>query len=113
MAEPEHAERHEALVEELVHPVLQRAVEVDHHVAADDHVELVEASVRDEVVLGEDDVLDERRSKTRAVVAREVVLGERPLAAGADVVLRVLAHLLEREDAVLARSSTASLMSVA
>ena len=46
----------EALVEEPVHAVLQRAVEVDHHVAAEDHVELVERAVRDEVVLREDDV---------------------------------------------------------
>ena len=98
-AEREHPERHEAVVEELVDPLLQRAVEVDHHVAAEDHVELVERAVRDEVVLCEDDVLDERALELRAVVLREVVLREGPRAAGADVVLGVLAHLVERENA--------------
>ena len=63
-AEREDAEHHEALVEQLVHAVLQRAVEVDQHVAADDHVELVERAVRDEVVLREDDVVDERALRT-------------------------------------------------
>ena len=43
------------VVEQLVHPVLERLAEVDHHVAADDHVELVERAVGDEVVLGEHD----------------------------------------------------------
>ena len=99
MAEREDAEPREALVEELEHALLQRAVEVDHHVAADDHVELVEAAVGDEVVLREDDVLDEAPVEERAVVAREVVLGERARAARREVVLRVLLHLLERKDA--------------
>ena len=99
VAQPEHAERDQAFEEEPVHAVLQRAVEVDHHVPADDHVELVERAVRDEVVLGEDDVLDQRALELRAVVLREVVLRNGPRAAGPDVVLRVLAHLVEREHA--------------
>ena len=83
MAEREHAEAREALVEELEDALLERAVEVDHHVAAHDHVELVEAAVGDEVVLREDGVLDEPTVEDGAVVAREVVLGERARSAGA------------------------------
>src|SRR3989442_11904655 len=86
MAEPKDAERDQALEEKLVHAILQRAVEIDHHVAADDHVELVERAVRDEVVLGEDDVLDQRALELCAVVLREVVLREGPCPAGLDVV---------------------------
>src|SRR5206468_12972298 len=55
VAESEEAEGRQALVEQSMHAVLQRSVEVDHHVAADDHVELVERSIGDEVVLREDE----------------------------------------------------------
>ena len=50
-------------------------------------------------MLREDDALDQRAGEAGAVVAGDVVLGERARAAGADVVLRVLLHLVEREDA--------------
>ena len=50
-------------------------------------------------MLREDDVVEQRPREERALVAGDVVLGERPVAAGADVVLRVLLHLVEREDA--------------
>src|SRR6266568_8076021 len=99
VAQPEHAERDEALEEEPVDALLQCPVEVDHHIAADDDVELVERVIRDEVVLGEDDILDQRALKLRAVVLGNVVLRERPLPARLDVVLRVLAHLVERKHA--------------
>src|SRR6476660_520263 len=89
----ERPERREALVEEALHAVLQRLVEVDHHVPAEDHVELVERTIRDEVVLCEDDVLGERPAEPRAVVCGDVVLGELPLASRLDVVLGVLLHL--------------------
>jgi len=99
VAEAEHAERREALVEELVHAVLECAVEVDHDVAAHDDVELVEGPVGHEVVLREHHVLGQRALELRAVVLGEVVLGERLCPARLDVVLRVLAHLVEREHA--------------
>ena len=54
----------EAVVEQLVHAVLQRAVEVDQHVAAEDDVELVERAVGDEVVLREDDVARSARGRS-------------------------------------------------
>src|SRR5450432_3961060 len=54
--QPEEAEPDEALVEEPVHAVLQRAVEVDEHVPADYQVEIVERSVGGQIVLREDDV---------------------------------------------------------
>ena len=50
-------------------------------------------------MLGEDDAVGERPREAGAVVAGDVVLGERARAAGADVVLRVLLHLVQREDA--------------
>src|SRR5256885_8374364 len=59
VSEREDPEVDEAPVEELVNVILQVLVEVDHHVPTDDHVEVVEGPVRDEVVLSEDDVLDQ------------------------------------------------------
>src|SRR4029079_2177742 len=76
VAERQDAEGVEALEEELVDAILQRLVEVDHHVAAEAHVGLVEPPVRREVVLREDDVLGERAREASAVVRGEVVTGE-------------------------------------
>ena len=50
-------------------------------------------------MLREHDPVDQLPGELGSVVAGDVVLGKRPLAARADVVLRVLAHLVEREDA--------------
>ena len=50
-------------------------------------------------MLREHDVLRQRALELRAVILGEVVLRERPRSTGLDVVLRVLAHLVEREDA--------------
>src|SRR5215208_3415544 len=99
--QPEDPERRQALVEQPVHPLLERAVEVDQDVAAEDDVALGERAVRHQVVLREDDVLEQRRPEEGAVVLRDVVLRERALPAGADVVLGVLLHPLDREDAGL------------
>src|SRR5439155_27010777 len=60
VAEGEDAEAREALVEEIAHALLQAALEVDHHVPANDHVVLVEGAVGREVVLREDDVPHQR-----------------------------------------------------
>src|SRR5581483_6993815 len=96
VAEAKGAKAVEAFVEEAVDPVLQRAVEIDQHVAAQDHVKLVEAAVLGEVVLRPDDVLSERGVEERAVVGGDVVLRERARPAGADVVVRVLLHAFQR-----------------
>src|SRR5712672_1960838 len=37
-AERQDAEHHQRIIEQRVHPVLQRLVEVDEHVATEDHV---------------------------------------------------------------------------
>src|SRR5688500_8096509 len=100
-AKRENTEHDEAVVEQLVHPRLQRPVEVDEHVAADDDVELGERPIGDQVVLREDDVPLQRRREERPVVLRHIVLRERSLAACPDVVLRVLLHPVQRKDAAL------------
>src|SRR5947207_4419151 len=89
-AQAEHAKPHEAVIKERVHAVLQILVEIDEHVATEDHVELAERPVRDEVVLRVHDVAHETLVEERAVVLRRVVLGERAHPARPDVVLRVL-----------------------
>src|SRR5437763_14583746 len=60
VAEGEDPECVETFVEQRMYVILQRLVEVDHHIAADDHVELVEGPVHREVVLREDHVLSQR-----------------------------------------------------
>src|SRR5262249_36672391 len=100
VAESQHTESLEAVVEQLVDARLQRPVEVDHHVAAENDVERGERAVLYEVVRRPHDVVRERAVEQSALVLREVVLGERPLPAGGDVVLGVLLHLLEREDSL-------------
>ena len=97
--EAEEAEAAEAVVEQPGDAVLERRVEVDEHVAAEDHVELVEAAVGGEVVLCEDDVRGEIGVEARRVVSGDVIGGEVARAARADVVLGVRLHPLEREDA--------------
>src|SRR5438477_13164082 len=57
LAEAEDAEHLEAVEKELHHVLLQRVVEVDEDVPAEDDVEMIERRVGDEVVLREDDVL--------------------------------------------------------
>ena len=68
MPQGQDPERVEAVVEQLVHAILQRLVEIDHHVAAEDHVELVEGPIGGQVVLREDDVLRERAAEPGAIV---------------------------------------------
>src|SRR6476659_2490267 len=97
-AECEDAERGQAVVEKCEHSRLESFVEVNENVAAENDVELAERSIRDEIVLRENDVLRETRRKQRAVVFRYVVIRERALTTGGDVVLRVLLHSIERKD---------------
>ena len=84
-----------------MHFRLKSLVEVDQHVTAEDHVEFAERAIGHEVVLREDHVLRKRLVEERSTVLRRVVLGERPLAAGADVVVGVFLHPLERKDSGL------------
>ena len=81
--------------------VLEGVVEVDHDVPAHDEVELVERAVGRQVVLREYDVLLQRAVEPGALVGGDVVLGELLRAARGEVVLGVLLHLLEREEALL------------
>src|SRR5207248_5234186 len=97
--EAEGAKAGETVVEEAVDPGLERPVEVDEDVAAEDDLKLVEAAVLGEVVLGPDDVLAKVGVEERAVVGSHVVLGERAAAPGPDVVVGVLLHPVERIDA--------------
>src|SRR5204863_9649391 len=90
--QPEDAEVGQALVKELLHVLLQVAVEVDHDVAAHDHVEFVERAIGDQVVLGEDDVVGQRRLEYDPVAISHVVLRERAGTPRLDVVGGVLAH---------------------
>src|ERR1019366_4340714 len=57
LAEAEDSEHLEAVEKGLLHAVLQLIVEVDEDVAAEDHVEVIERCIGDEVVLREDHVL--------------------------------------------------------
>src|SRR5678816_2624866 len=83
----EDAEAPEAREDEAMHAILQLAREIDHHVAAEDEVELVEGAVGDEVVLREQDLLLERLAEDGVVVVGGVVVAERRLPAGAQVAL--------------------------
>ena len=96
VAEAQHSPLRQAVVEEVVHPRLERGVEVDHHIAAQDRVELVERRIGDEVVLGEDEVALQRASDDRMIVSRGVVVGKIPFPASLLVVARILRHDRER-----------------
>src|ERR1700680_3400180 len=59
-SEHEHSEHGEAVVEQAVDLRLQRFVEVDEDIPAENHVEFAEGAVRDQVVLREHHVLRQR-----------------------------------------------------
>src|SRR5215471_19341362 len=80
-SESEDSEHRHALIEERVDAMLETLIEIDEDVSAEDHVELAERSVGDEVVLRKHDRSGQRRAEQRAVVLCRVVLGERPPAA--------------------------------
>src|SRR5438874_1326548 len=44
-SQPQESEHRQAVIEQAVDPLLERAAEVDHHVPAEDDVELVERAV--------------------------------------------------------------------
>src|SRR4051794_26174809 len=67
VAERQDPERLERVVEQVVNPVLEALAEIDHHVPADDDVELVECAVGDEVVVGEHDAAAELVAERRLV----------------------------------------------
>jgi hypothetical protein len=41
IAKPQHPQQTETLVEEMMHTVLERLVEIDHHIPAEDDLKLV------------------------------------------------------------------------
>jgi fructose-1,6-bisphosphatase len=92
IAEAQHAEHAQALVDQVVHSLLQSLVEIDHHIAAQDDVKLVEGTVGRQVMLGEDDVGLQRGVKDHVVVMGRVIIRELVLASGPHVVARVFLH---------------------
>src|SRR5215831_17974850 len=72
-SEAKDSKHAEASVEQLVNPVLQRLVEVDQYVSAQDHIELVEGTVARKIVLGKQDVLPQRRPQYRALILLRIV----------------------------------------
>src|SRR5258706_1555668 len=76
----------------MVHPRLQLFVEIDHYVAAQDYLKLIERTVSCQVVFREDQVALQARTKDHAVVLRRVVVRKLVYAAGLVVIRRVLSH---------------------
>src|SRR5665213_70749 len=100
--EAEVSEPNQALEDDLVRTVRQRAVEVDDHVARDDQVERIERAVAGEVVLGEDDLLAQSGFE-RCVLTRHLdVVGKVPSTARLRVAARILVELVAGEDTGLA-----------
>src|SRR5215470_3158632 len=66
--EAKNSEHAEAPIEQLVDPVLQSLVDIDQHVAAQNHIELVERAVADKIMLRKQDVLPERSSQDCAFI---------------------------------------------
>src|SRR6266566_3042432 len=97
-AEDQHPEHHETVIEQTVHFRLQRLVEIDKDVTAQYRVEFTERAIRHQIVLRKNDVLRQRLVEERSPVLCGVVLGERSLAARANVVVGVLLHPLQRKD---------------
>jgi len=69
-AQPEKTEHHQALVQEPADPVFQLLVEIDQDIAAQDDVEFVEGTIRDQVVLGKQNVLSGREQKGTAASSK-------------------------------------------
>ena len=76
--------------------LLERGFEVDQDVVAEDHVELVERTVADEVVAGPCDVSLELMLEPRAVAGDRVEVGDRTRAPRARVRTLVSAYPFER-----------------
>src|SRR5215510_12584182 len=91
----EHAE---ASVKQLVNPILQCLVEVDQHVPAQNHIELVERAVARQVVLRKQYVFSQGRPQNRALVLFRVVVRKYALAPGACIVAFIRLDHLERID---------------
>jgi hypothetical protein len=68
-AQAQDAEPREAVIKKVVHALLQWLREVDHHVAAQDHIEFVEGAVHRQVVLREEDVLLQRGAEDRGAIS--------------------------------------------
>ena len=77
-----------------------RGLNKPENVAAEDQLELVETSVRDQVVLAEDDVLAEGTVDDGAIVLGRVIVRKRGLASRLIVTLTVFAHGVQGENPV-------------
>ena len=91
------------LEEQLQELVPELLVDIDQHLAADDHLHLVELGIPREVVAGEPDPLAQVRVHDRRVMAGVVVVGERRAGPAVEEVLAPFADDAERGDAGLAR----------
>ena len=100
-AEAEKAVAAQRIAEQAQRPVLQRAVEVDEHVAAGDELHLGEDAVGGQAVIGEHDVLPQRLVEHRPAVRGRVVVGERGFGAGLAVVAREARDAVDGIDARL------------
>jgi hypothetical protein len=84
----------------LLHPLLQRAIEIDHDVAAKDHLELVERAIAHQVVGREHHVGTQEWPHDGGVGIGGVVVGKTAQPAGCLIVAGVLLHHRERIDAI-------------
>ena len=90
----------QTVVEQIVNARLQIFVEIDHHVATQDHLKLIERTVGSKVVLGKHDIAFERGTENHAVILRGVIVGKLIRAAGLMIVVGVVSHRGERKDSI-------------
>ncbi len=74
VSQPQNAKYAHALIQKSVNPRLEQFIEIDQHVAAQDDIEFIEPTICRQVMLGENDVIFERRAKNRVVVSCRVIL---------------------------------------
>src|SRR5512143_816379 len=90
LPQPEYAEQSQAPVKQAVHYPLQGRVEIDQHVPAENHVELVEGTVGSQVVLRENDAALQGRMEQDLCVRRGcAIVCERAFAPRRNIVLAV------------------------
>ena len=60
VADPKHSKHAQTLVEQVVNTCLEVFIEVNHHVAAQNHLKLIERPVGRQVMLRKDHILFQR-----------------------------------------------------
>jgi hypothetical protein len=91
-SERQKPERTQAAMQKLMNAILERAVEIDQHVTAENDLEFIEGAIGHQVVWGKHDVLTQCRLKEYTVVPSRVILGERASAAGRNIIARVFLY---------------------